>query len=336
MAIFAMVVATLVSVAIVSCKKDDQNTLTSKGNRSQQSFDYRQIEDKVSYFNDFKKKMSETEGDESFNLDDAAWHLACLANLDFCNVNVKHNDFRFDTLNMQVNTVDNIMLLDEIGAAYEQMHSKIEQFKKEFSYCDQNLYYINVSINSNGDAKIALMTSINTNARGLVDHTWYFDDEWDAQWICDEYFSFDSTYYWNGLGASELERVLNLFENHTIGVTCYLPTRDHTFDYTNTYDPYGTDYCYSNSSRVFAKLYLNPPYPNYVLDLMEMCYCLDSYLGLGYDYINDNLYARERPVAWTVTPVSSAQNQTIRRYYHQLRVQYGQPTSVPVNPPVVD
>ena len=71
----AMMVVAAASVAVVSCKKDTTGQDNAKGTDTQ-AFDYRKIEDKVTYFTDFKKKMKETKGNETFNLDDAAWHLA--------------------------------------------------------------------------------------------------------------------------------------------------------------------------------------------------------------------------------------------------------------------
>ena len=228
---------------------------------------------------------------------------------------------------MIVEIVDGSMQLNGLGAAYEQMRTKIHQFKNEFKHRDQNLYFINVSVGDDGNAKIALMTSFTSVAKDLIDHTWYFDDEWDAQYNCDEYFSGDSVYVWNSLAASKLQRVLNLFENHSNGsATIFVPTRSHTFDYTNTYDPYGTPNYYLNNSRVFAKSFGNFN-TSYNLELMEMCYCLDSYLGLGYDYISDHLYVREHPVSWTVNSAITIHNNT-KYNYHQLHVQYGQITSI--------
>ena len=330
--IVTLLVVATASIVIVSCKKNNESTLNSKGYSTQKAFDYRQIDDKLTYFTDFKKRMTESKDNEVFNLNDAAWHLACLANLDFCNINVKYDDFQFDTIDMQVEVLDSIMLLSDIDSAYDQMCAKIHQFKKGFNHCDQNLYYINVYIDTNGSAKIALMTSFTSCTKNLIDHPWYFSDPFEAAYACDEYFSGDSVYYWDRLAATELQRVLNIFEHHENGsgingAICYIPTRNHTFDYTNTYDPYGSGYYYWNESRVFAQRYTYSN-PNYVFELFEMCYCLDSYLGLGYDYINDNLYRHEYPVCWTIeckTMVSIP----VYYYYHQLHVEYGQPITIP-------
>ena len=331
-AIIAIAIITI-SVTIMSCKKDNENSLHVQNEATSQSFDYRQIKDKLTYLTDFKNRMTENKSNETYSLEDAAWHLACLANLDFCNVNVNYNDFRFDTIVMKVNVKDGSMLLSDLNTAYNQACLEIQRFKNSFNLVDQNMYYINMSIGADGIANIAVMTSYNSYAKDIIDHTWYFEDPFDAYYSCEEHFTDDSTYFWNTTAAQELERILNLYEHHEnitnpfISLICYIPTRNHTFDYTNTYDPYGTDYNYFNDSRVFAKRYTQP-ISTYILDFLEMCYCLDSYLGLGYDYIDDNLYADEQPVSWTVRSYTyEYHNPPITNYYyyyHQLYVEYGQ------------
>ena len=176
-----------------------------------------------------------------------------------------------------------------------------------------------------------LFFSISNSSKYLWDHTWYYGDEYLAACACDELFS-DWYYLWNTTATSELQRVLNLFdhyENDSSDINhihvYYNPTRNHKFDYT-CIDPY-LSYFYNNS-RVFAYMNYNEPSFSHYLELgEEMCYCLDSYLGLGYDYINDNLYANEHPVNWTVTPISKPttnNNPTWWIHYHQLHVEYGQ------------
>ena len=329
----AIIVLAIVAtaVAFVSCKKDTENALSPKAYNVQQSFDYRQIEDKLTYFEDFRQRMTESKGDEAYNLEDAAWHLACLANLDFCKVNVEYDNVQFDTVEMQVNVTDGVVLLSDFNAAYEQMCNEIQQFKKGFNHENQNLYYINVSINTDCIAKIALMTSFNSSSKYPWDHTWYYDNDYEAALACDNLFS-DWYYSWNTTAVSELQRVLNLYDHHENDssdmnniLICYLPTRDHAFDYSYT-DPYQS-YFY-NYSRVFAYREYDTPSFSHNLEVgEEMCYCLDSYLGLGYDFINDNLYLHEHPVNWTVTAISEPTTNYIHTWwmhYHKLHVDYGQ------------
>ena len=331
--IVTMVVAT--AVAIVSCKKDNENALnttTLKGYTIQQVADIRQMDDPLTYIKDFKKKLTESKDNEAFELDDAAWHLSCLANLEFCNINVEYDDFQFDTLEMQVNVTDGVILLGDLRTAYEQMCTEIQQFEKGFNHCDQNLYFIKLSIGADGNAKIALMTTFKSDSKYLWNHTWYFTDAMDATIACDTLFCYDSTYAWNTAAVNELTRALNLFEYHEgpihgsggiIG-ECYFPTRYHTFTYLIT-DPYDSDYY--NNSRVFAKKNYSD-HLDYNLEFFEMCYCLDSYLGLGYDYIS--AYPYENPVCWHVTPKSYI-NPPQSIHYHELKVDYGQ--LVTINPP---
>lgn len=328
----------LAIVAFVSCKKDNENVLNAKDNNDQQSFDYRQIEDKKNYFKEFRQKMADSKTDEAFNLEDAAWHLACLANLDFCKVNVEYDDVKFDTVEIQVDVTDDIVLLNDLNAAYRQMCTEIQHFKKRFNNENQNLYYINVSINPDGKAKIALMTSIQSDLKHLYNHTWYFSDEYSALVACDDLFSIDSTYLWNGLAATELQRILNLYEHHEYeipgpgGTTqiVFLPTRDHTFNYVNDRDPYGSPFLVN--SRVFAAEGDAVSSPTFILSKDDMCYCLDSYLGLGYDFIADNLYLNEHPICWQINCLSyHPTNYKWWRYYHDLYVEYGQLISI--NPP---
>ena len=336
LAIIAM--ATLATaVAVVSCKKDTENALNPKAYNVQQSFDYRQIEDKSTYFKEFRQKMTDSKTDEAFNLEDAAWHLACLANIDFCKVNVEYNNIQFDTVEMQVNVTDGVVLLSDLGTAYEQMHEQILQFKKGFTHNDQNLYFINASINADGNAKVALMSTFTKSSKYIWDHAWYYEDEWAAINACDVFFG-DERYLWDTVATHALDTALNLVEHHENDstnpnhiMTCYLPTRIHVFDYSNTSsDPYLSGFY--QESRVFAYGYQDANFSHYLECGEEICYCFDSYLELGYNFINDNLYANERPVCWKVFPNSKYVNYITKWiHYHQLQVNYGQLFSE--NPP---
>ncbi len=324
-AIIAMAILAT-AVAIVSCKKDNENAPNTKAYTVQQAADIRQMEDPLAYMKDFKKKLTESKDNEAFNLDDAAWHLACLANLDFCNVNVEYDDFQFDTLEMQVNVTDGVILLGDLRAAYEQMCTEIQQFRKGFNHCDQNLYYVNVAIDTDGNAKVALMSSFTNASKYWYDHTWYFSDVFEALDACDTLFDYYSTYPWDSLAVIKLEYALNVFEHYEnfwsngTYVMCYFPTRNHAFGYT-CIDIYGSDFL--NNSRVFAKRRKSENM-EYDMNFHEMCYCLDSYLNLGYDFISDNLYLNEHPVCWIIYPKREQDNLVWWTHYHELKVEYGQ------------
>ena len=137
-----VIVAT--AMAFVSCKKETENALNQRGNNIQRTIDISQIDDMTAYFKDFRQKMKGSRGDGSMNIEDAAWHLASLANIDFCKVNVEYNDFKFDTIELQVNVTDGTLLMSDINVAYEQICAEIQQFKEGFSHNNENLYFINM------------------------------------------------------------------------------------------------------------------------------------------------------------------------------------------------
>lgn len=325
--ILAMVAMAILvtTVAIVSCKKETDNALNQRRNNTQRTVDISQIDDMTAYFKDFRRKMTGSRGDEAMNIEDAAWHLASLANIDYCRVNVEYNEVEFDTIEMQVNVMDGIMLISDINLAYNQMCAEIQQFKKDFNHYDQNLYFINVFINGNGIAKIALMTSYTSLSRDLDDHHWYFPETFyfSMDSVCDLYFNNSTQYSWDSIARDQLNRILNFYEHHTNtpDVISYIPTRNHTFEYPNYPDSYGSPFL--DNSRVFAGDVCVGG--TFILTLNEMCYCLDSYLGLGYDYIDDNLYENEHPVSWVITPAyTHFSNHKWPTRYHKLAVQYGQ------------
>ena len=317
------VVIVAATVAFVSCKKETENALNQRRNNTQRTVDISQIDDMTAYFKDFRQKMTENKSDEAMSIEDAAWHLACLANIDYCRINVEYNDFQFDTIDMTFNVTDGTILMSDLNAAYEQIRNKIQQFKKELYHSDQNLYFINVFIQGNGFAKLALMTSFITASKELDDHYWYFPDTFNfsIDSVCSYYFPGSPLYSWNYTAILELTRILNSFEHHTNtpDVINYLPTRNYTFEYPNWPDPYESPF--NKDSRMYAGIYAN-----HKLSKDELCYCLDSYLGLGYDYIIDNYYVdNEHPVCWTITAHDSVLPvDHLRSYYHNMQVQYGQ------------
>ena len=203
--IAASIMVAAIALAIVSCKKETANTLNQKANETQ-AFDFRQINDMNAYLANFKAKMFESKSDEAYSLNDAAWHLASLANRDFCNASIKYDNVQFDTVKMNVTITDGTVLLTDLGAAYEQMCTIIRQFKSGFTHDNQILYFINMFINVDGNARIALMTTYATPAKDLDDHHWYFPDIFGyVDSVCLYHFDSNSQYAWDGYGKTELQ-----------------------------------------------------------------------------------------------------------------------------------
>lgn len=319
----ALIIVITIAVAIVSCKKETDNIASQSTNNIQAS-DFRQIKDIDAYLKDFKVKMAENKSDESYNLNDAAWHLACLANRDFCRIDGEYDDMKFDTIEMQVRITNGTVLLSDINAAYEQMCDEIQLFKEGFSLNSQKLYFINMLINADGNAKIALVTSYIHASKDLDDHHWYFPYDFGyVEDFCDSVFDSSIQYRWDTVATKKLEQVLNSIEHHSTNpnnMNYYIPTQDNTFSFFSPHaDPYGSPFV--NNSRLFAKTNPYEEYP-YNIPNDEMCYCLDSYLGLAYDYLAANsIYQWERPAFWVVSSATSSYGRWFV-HYHKLFVQY--------------
>ena len=321
-AIAAMVLAT--TVAVVSCKKDDQNETPTGRVASAADYAPGRIDDMNAYLKDFKGRMRNPSRDENtmLSLEEAAWHLSSVANYDFGNASAEFTDIRFDTLHCQVNVTDGMVSMADLGAAYAQAADAIANHMNRPNSEGENARFIDASIADDGRVTLSLMMV-------FLDHVWYFleDTIWTpfaspyADSVCHVHFSESTRYRWDSLGITELQRVLNLFESHPpfMGWTYYTATRNITFAYPDCPDPYGSPF--KKDMRTYASNYARAAIP-----FDDMCYCLDSYLGLGYDYLHDNPYVEhEHVVGWLVDAKEKTfSGDHLRTYYHELTVKYGQ------------
>lgn len=327
-AICVMAVALAATVAVVSCKKDDQNTKFNNSNTGQSVslFDASHITDMDDYLKSFRKKMATSQfakDTETLGLDEAAWHLSSVANYEFANANVEFTDLRHDTLLYQVNVTDGQVALADLNALYETMAADIDAFYHSLDLQDKHFQFFGASINENGEVALGITTTF-----VILDHVWYFPDEFVSDTICYYYFCENGHYPWNGLGAEELEHRMNLIESHNYTIQdgmgmerhYYTYTRENVFSFLDNIDPYGSPFCMN--SRLLAV----EGNHNYSIPFEEMCYCIDSYLGLGYQYIIDNHYvAYEHPVKWEVFCGSGTYpNIHGAVFHHTLKATYGQ------------
>ena len=330
--IATLLVVAAVSVAVVSCKKEDTKALSN--NNSKETFDPRQIDDMNAYLKDFKNRMlSAAKGeDEVLSLDEAAWHLSSLANYDFGNINVEFDDVRFDTLFAHVDVSDGTVLLSDLGLAYESIRNDIEQHFRKINLNEKHIRFIDAYISEDGFTSIPLVISFKNSSRGWFDYHWYFEppvyDPYIYSYpdsICDAYFSEDLDYVWDGLGKTELVRLLNATEHHNLiggsfQTSYYTKTREHVFNYLSYIDPYGSPS--NHNSRLFGVM----GNFNYEITKFDMCYYFDSYLGLGYQYLIDNpisQYADECPAVWSIECTSDPFfGDYSTTYYHKLKVIY--------------
>ena len=299
--IATLLVVVATTIAVVSCKKEAPETMLNSQPQVTKSYYPEGVDDMDAHLRDFKQKMKDspyTRDNETLSLEEATWYLSSVANYDFCNVNVEFTDLRYDTLYYNVNVSNGLVSLTDLNTLYQSVASDIDDFYQSLNLENKHFRFIGASISNSGEVVVTLITSF-----FWLDHTWHFTDGFEAFVMCDSLFSEDSTYVWNTTAVRELQRVLNLLEGHDFEYHnstyrgYYVYTRTVAFHYMDYIDPYGSPFYMD--SRVFAVH--GDTYYVHVLDLDEMCYCLDSYLGLPFEYINahPNL-ANERPVHWNI------------------------------------
>ena len=335
--IATLLVAAAVSVTVVSCKKETPNALHNNNSQSVKTFAVPQVDDMNAYLKDFKHKMQNVtrDGNETLSLEEAAWHLSSVANYDFANANVEFTDLRRDTLHFQVNVTNGRIALTDLNGAYARMASGIDNFYQNLNLQEKHFRFIGTTISESGEIIVELVTTYI-----IFDHTWYFPFTFYVDTICEYYFSEDSVYTWNTNAANELERIANLLESRDYmmpGETpssrmYYVYTTDVNFDFHNYIDPYGSPFI--ADSRIYAVYDDTNATPEISID--EMCYCLDSYLGLPFEYINERpSYGNQRPVLWNVEGKSDLfQGQHWWAFYHKVTVKLGQiivPNDNPIN-----
>ena len=280
--IFAIIALAIVAVAmtVVSCKKDNANVLNNK-NESTPTFDPRQIVDMNSYLKDFKQRMQKsTKGDnEALNLEDAAWHLSSLANYDFGHANVELNDIRFDTLYAQINVMDEMVELNDMATAYESISNAIDKFFHSLNLENKHFRFIDIEISDDGEVTIPIITTFSNFQK------WHFFED---DTFCDQYFPDNISYPANGSAVSTLQGLFNLIlgkntEPDTINRTYYVITRSQVFHYYDWYEDID-EYC-PNSEH--SRLYCSSNVYNWPIPKDQMCYYLDSYLGLAQENTTD-------------------------------------------------
>ena len=266
-------------MTVVSCKKDNANVLNNKI-ESNPTFDPRQIVDMNSYLKDFKQRIQKsTKGDnEVLNLEDAAWHLSSLANYDFGHANVELNDIRFDTLYAQINVMDGMVELSDMATAYESISNAIDKFFHSLNLENKHFRFIDVEISDDGEVAIPIITTFSNSEK------WHFFED-DS--FCDLYFPNNTYYSANSSAITTLTNLFNLILSHSTepdstGRVYYVVTYHKDFHYYDwPEDP--DEYC-PNSEH--SRLYCSADVYNWPIPKDQMCYYLDSYLGLAYNYGN--------------------------------------------------
>ena len=323
--ITTLLVVAATTIAVVSCKKETQANLLGNSPQPEKTFTPPEVDDMNAYLKDFKLKMQNAtrDNEETLSLEEAAWHLSSVANYDFANVNVQFTDLRYDTLYYNINVSNGQVVLSDLNSVYSSMSSDIDAFYQNLILENKHFHFIQTSISENGVVTVSLTTTFGGGSRYLSDTAWYFNDQWEAEMVCYDYFNEDSCYKPFGYGKSELERILDIYESRPInpGSTrvYYIYTRSKEFYYDDYIDPFGSPF-YNNSRLYATRSYYT------CMTFDEFCYCIDSYLGLGIEYC----LLDEKTIQWHLAFLDGElESQAVGNHY--LTVDYGIPISTDNN-----
>ena len=316
--IAALLVAAATTVAVVSCKKENQDALLNN-TQPAKAFTPPVVDDMNAYLKDFKQKMKDSQGSkdgETLSLEEAAWHLSSVANYDFARVNVQYTDLRYDTLYYQVNVANGQVALSDLNTIYESMANDIDAFYQSLDLYEKHFRFIGANITADGVISVSLITSSFTPQRYWGDTTWFFESQEEAELFCDDFFDESLNYPANGFGMTEIERALNLIESHPFeqsheGRVYYTYTRTVGFYFDDYIDPFGSPF-YHNS-RLLATI----GYFYVCMSMEDLCYCVDSYAGLGYGECQES----ESPVHWYLEFRETGRKERVG--YHHMTVKYG-------------
>lgn len=316
--ITTLLVVAATTVAMVSCKKENQDTLLNNL-QCVEAFTPPVVDDMNAYLKDFKQMMQNVtrDGSETLSLEEAAWHLSSVANYDFANANVQFTDLRYDTLYYQVSVSNRQVALSDLNAVYESMANDIDAFYQSLDLQEKHFRFIGVNVSDEGNVTVSLLTTYITPTRDLGDMLWYFEDEFQASLFCDEFFNENLSYPLNGFGMTEIERALNLIESHPTEPSnshriYYTYTRTVEFYFEDHIDPYGSPF-YLNSRLLATRGYFYAD-----MSMEELCYCVDSYAGLGYSYCQPS----ESPVHWDLEFIQGVMREQ-QVGHHFMTVDYG-------------
>lgn len=321
--IIAILLATAATITIVSCKKENTPVSSNSENTAKSFYQPPQVDNMLAYLKDFKQKIQVRGNDDTMKLDEASWHLASLANIDFGNVKNNYTNFRYDTLYNNVIVDNGSVTLSELNTVYNSMSNQILAFYQSLNLEDMAPRFIDVVVEEDGSVKIALMTSY----RDWGDHYWFLPDGYG---VADSILNnlgvgYDSCYALNGNFNSELQRVMNLLIRDYYNIPpseriAYIPSRSYIIPYNEYTDPFGS--CYIGNSRVMYFLGHNPE-----VCYDEFAYLVDSYMGLA---LNE-MESTEIMVLW-FQPVFGYYTDKLTYTYHIPTIKYGLPLVIHDDP----
>lgn len=317
--LFVVAVILTLSVVYYSCQKDE----TPVPRMDEKAFITHpsNIEDMNAYLKGFLDKMQGSKSEGFLSIVEAEWHLTNLENYEYANANVEYNDIRFDTIYSDITITSGEITLADLNVAYATIKDKICSLYNSLELDNKNFRYISSNITEEGNIVTSTIMTYNNSSK------WYYFQDDD---FCDLYFDDNTSYPANGFAVTELERLFNL----EVGKPTDPSTNRVYYVIRDTVEFYYADYLNTNSSdEPPSRLFFTRGYFYASIPKEDMCYYLDSYLGLGKE--NESPLNISYIVKGELEFKAGGKIKESQIGYHYLTVYYGLPVMIN-NPPILN
>ena len=311
--------AALAATFIVSCKKDDNKTIDEPQARAVAIRQFEIPDDIDGYLTDFKKRLVESDNGTPMGVDDAAWHLAALANHDFGYFNAEHNNLLRATLYDSVKITNGQILFPDLAEAYASIHETIESYYQKLDLDNKQVHFVDVMVSEDGMITISISVTYSDRY-----YHWYPSDTsyCNAYIVNNQYSNFDD-------GMYLLKNLLNLIESFDT-----TPSPIHNYVVPSNYEfPKPNDYIdpYDSVNFIRSRIYCTNGVHNDYIQQDTMCYYLQSYHELGHSILNSNYGTAYRIAEWDIEedilghdPYTPTESLTVQlTYYHRLKIVIG-------------
>jgi hypothetical protein len=195
------------AVAVVSCKKENENTTQEAPTTEKVAAD-----NMDEYLMAFKKKLlSAQKGDETLSIEQAQSDLGNLLNFDFGDANYATNEVQYDTLFVPLRLVEGKVDLAQLAGTYHRAFIQVREVYGKVDIPEKSVLYISCSINNKAKDSESTDVMIILATRGLIGITMKTSFDSTDNWrVCDSLGKCDGTC----VGDDHMTMLKKVYENN--------------------------------------------------------------------------------------------------------------------------
>lgn len=306
-------------VAIQSCKKE-QNSLLNQQTIQKGIVHPEKIDDMNAYLKNFGEKMLNSKDNEVLSVEEASWHLMAYQNFMYGDVDDDYTGIISEKHEYNITVSNDMVTLSDLGTLYNITAKDISNFYKTSQAENKRIMYVYSTIDINGRVNVEIALSYRESSR-----YYYFDmTSFEFETLCDSLFPSPNGYNWGTQATTILQTHIT-----NLGPTSMRPADGERKYY---YGIHNNSYDYNDySGRIY---FCATCTDNALIIPSDMCYYLDSYLGIVVENIPNGLETILcNVIPHDNYPVPSNDPEAPQPHYHELNVLYGIPGWVP-QPPI--